>query len=161
MQIRAVRASAFCLGLRHLLCNNPSTHYMPKPVLALGGVWRQARPQPTRCFSLVGDPAPNVEVTGAAHRCPSPPSFWAGGRLTLQHPLEVKWPCFGYAGPAQKEASGERKRVCLAGVGARVWGTQQVLTHREREVREQVRGKVAGWALGDGFSGQSQASKLQ
>lgn len=38
MQVRAVRASAFCLGLRDLLCNNPSIHYMPKPALALGDV---------------------------------------------------------------------------------------------------------------------------
>lgn len=63
-----------------------------------------------------------MEVTGATHRCPRPPSFGAGGRLTLQHPLEVKWPCFGYAGPAQKAASGERKRVCLGRGGSESMG---------------------------------------
>lgn len=68
--------------------------------------------------------------------------------------------CFSQARPAQKEASGERQRVCLAGVRARVWGAQLVLTHREKEVREQVGGQVAGWALGDGLSGLCNNSVL-
>lgn len=38
-------------------------------------------------------------------------------------------------------------------------GAQQVLTHREGEVREQVRGKGAGRAPGEGFSGLSQAAR--
>ena len=49
----------------------------------------------------------------------------------MPHPLKSNGhvSCFGQAGPAQKEVSGERKKVWLARVGARVWGAPQVLTH--------------------------------
>lgn len=62
------------------------------------------------------------------------PALTPSGQLAgLQCPTHWKLSghasCFSHEEIAQKEASGERKRVCLAGVGARVWGTQQVLTH--------------------------------
>lgn len=57
------------------------------------------------------------------------PSGWVVGSHFSPHwTLSGPASGFGQAGPAQKEASGERKRVCLAGVGTRVWGAQQVLT---------------------------------
>lgn len=45
------------------------------------------------------------------------------GRLAFPHPPKVKWLVshFGQGEPAQKKASGERKRVCPAGVRTGVW----------------------------------------
>lgn len=75
--------------------------------------------------------APDMKVTRATQRCPSPCSLGTGGRLALPHLLKLSghMSCFGQAEPAQKEASRERRRVWLARVEARVWGAQQVLTH--------------------------------
>lgn len=65
--------------------------------------------------------------------------LWAGGRSS--HSL-TQWKrprvLFWLRGPVQQEVLGERKRVCLAEVRTRTWGAQQMPSHQEGEVREQM-----------------------
>lgn len=66
-------------------------------------------------------------------------TLWAGGRgsHSLTHwkrPRVLFW----LRGPVQQEVLGERKRVCLAEVRTRTWGAQQMPSHQEGEVREQM-----------------------
>lgn len=134
----------------------PSAHCTSSPEVGLRYTEANKHGHALQTFSLAGKTtATNVEATGPAHNIPAlaPSGQGAGLHDPTRWELSGSVSCFGQAGPAQKEASGERKRVCLARVEARAWGAQQVQTQLKKGSESTGQGQAAGWALGDGFSG--------